>query len=186
MIMVNLPSLRSTVTLRLQSSVNIYHILDILKFENKEKFDTLVAMYFTSRDEAIHKKLLDLLCINKVHFANNPDSVQVIASLLPNCTALTDDEKETMVMIKVQKDVFSHLSFYFDSNNQEEATCMRNSNKVHILAYCTAMLLEHHLGLRSESCRDSWSNKRIEASSKDMEYLLKNAFDSKMSHISAH
>ncbi len=40
--------------------------------------------------------------------------------------------------------------------------------------------MEGILGWRSEISRDNWSYKRIEASSKDMEYLLNNAIDSKI------
>lgn len=171
MVMVNLPSLRSPGISRLMSSINILHVLKILKFDNMQTFDTLVTKYFSSSDESVHRKLLDLLCVNKVNFAAHPDSMEIFANLLSNSSSMTKEQKEAAVMSRIQRDVFSHLSHYFGDMDEIETMKYRNSNKIHILAYCTAMLLENQAGIRSDTCRDSWSNKRIEAASKAMEYL---------------
>ncbi len=183
MVMVNLPSLNTPSSTRLQNSVNIFHILNIFKFGDIKRFDTLVSLYFTSKDNKMKKKLLNLLCMNRVNLSANPDSVDVISAMLSNTTGLDQEAKEAVVLAKVQKDIFAHLGYYFRDMEERAATIHRNTNKVHILAYCTAMLLEQQAGIRSESDRDSWSNKRIEASSKAMEYLLKNAWDSKLAVI---
>ncbi len=90
---------------------------------------------------------------------------------------MTAAQKEAAVLVRVQKD---NIQYYFADMENIDANRYRNINRVHILAMCTALLLEEREGLRSQSSRDSWGNKRIEASSKDMEYLLKNA---KMAYI---
>lgn len=166
MIMVCFPSLNTPSSSRHQTSVNILHVLNIVKFGGLEKFDALVAMYFTSKDKKLHKKLLYRLSFNKANFTGNTDSVAVIAALLPYMTGKTDEQKEAAVLNKVQKDIFSHISYYFVDKSEEDSIKYQHSNRIHIIAYCTAMLLEQLAGKRKESDRDSWSNKRIEASSK--------------------
>ena len=183
MIMVYLPSLSTSGFSRMQCSVNLYHILDILKLDISSMFEPLLKLYFTSRDKELHEKLLSFLCINKANFEENSNSVAVIGAMLPNSSKMSDEEREAAVLLKVQEELFAHLGFYFAEMDSMEAAQYRNTNRVHLLAYCTAMLLEYQGGVRSESDRDSWANKRIEAGSKAMEYLLKHAWASKMAMV---
>lgn len=184
MIMVHLPSLSAPGSTRLQSSVNIYHILKILRLDNMDKFSRIVSRYFTSSDKRLHMKMLDLLCKNKANFNANTDSVAIISAMLPNSSKLTGEEKESMVLLKIQEELFVHLGNYFTDMDAQQGMIYRSTNRTHLLALSTAMLLERETGVRSETDRDSWSNKRIEASSKAMEYLLRNAWSSKLTVLS--
>ena len=173
----------TTTVNRQQNSVNIFHVLNLLKFGGLDKFDSLVSMFFITRDPDIRKKLLYRLCFNKVNFKRNNNSIDVIAAIFPKIESLDKEEKEAAVLSKVQKDIFYHLTYYFKDNVGDEGIMFRNSNKVYLLAYCTARLQEQMVGIGKGCDRDNWSNKRIEASSKDMEYLFKNAYEHKLTAI---
>lgn len=176
LVMVNLPSLNVQGGNRSNSSVNIFHISRILKMPD-DTFERLISTYFQSADPLVQRKLLDMLCVNKANISVNPDSVEVIGNMLHNAVNMTRVQKEAAVLKKVLDDVFAHLSYYFtDIQIAHEATKVRNVTRINMLAMCTAMILERLDGRRSDSDRDSWSNKRIEASSKAMEHLLRNAW----------
>lgn len=181
MVMMFLPSLLTPGTPRLQCSVNILHIVRLLGVEDVDTFIELVTAYFISVDPIVHRQLLDHLCDSRAHLQMYPDTVAVIASKLPNNTSLSKEEKETEVRRIIKQDVFSHLNYYFTEKAAEEGIDTRNYNRVNLIAYATAMLLERVHGLRADIDRDSWSNKRIEAASKAMEYLLRNAWHTQLS-----
>lgn len=131
-------------------------------------------MFFNSREGVKHRQLLNKLSANKVHLKNHWDYVSFFAKLVPKIECIKNNE-ERLAMLKstMDNELFIHLNDYYPHRAEDPKSY--NMAKVHLLAYCTAMILERLHNDRNEVDQDSWSYKCVEAFQQGDEHLLKNA-----------